>query len=368
MAAHPLDTPSNAGTTQKRADGVWRLTADGSIIAVCDGPATLLVPTESVRVLVVELPIRSAAKRLEALPYAIEDRIADPLDAVHLAMGPGIGGDRYRVGVVRHAVMREWTALADAAGLGHAAMVPDALALPEPPTGEWAIGMDGQRALVRDGEGAAFALPVQALTPAWRAAGAPAVLADGDQLPPELAALAKVLTAAEPSVALASPGLDLRQGAWPRQSVADPHLRRLFWILAIGVGAHVAIAGADTAMTRVIAERRAADTRVLVQQFAPGTPVDGDLADRVTAMLPAPGSGGGNDRFLPKLSRLAAALQPVVPAGSVRSVRLQGDAMILVIDGDAALAGGIERSLRAASVAGTAISDGAGAVTVTSGA
>ncbi|MGC6399416.1 type II secretion system protein GspL [Sphingomonas sp. FW199] len=368
MAADPLTSTPASGPTQKRADGVWRLAADGAIIAVCDGPATLLVPTESVRVLAVELPLKSAAKRLEALPYAVEDRIADPLDAVHLALGPSVGPDLYRVGIVRTAVMADWVARAEAAGLGHAPMVPDALALPEPPDRQWVVGIDGSRALVRDGIGGGFAMPLAALPAAWQAAGRPALLADGDGLLPELAAVATPVQPFDAAASLAVPALDLRQGAWQRQSSGDPLLRRLAWIVGLGIAAHVGIAAADMAMTGVIADRRANDTRALVQQFAPGTPMDGDLADRVTAMLPAAGMGGATDRFLPRLTRVAGVIQPLVPAGTVRSVRFDGDRMILTIDGDAALAGRLQSALAGAGVPGTATGDASGVVTVTAGA
>jgi general secretion pathway protein L len=368
MAADLLTFAPATGPTQKRADGVWRLTADGAIIAVCDGPATLLVPTESVRVLVVELPLKSVAKRLEALPFAVEDRIADPVEAVHLAMGPSLGADRYRVGIVRTGVMTDWAARADAAGLGHAPMVPDALAMPEPPDGHWVVGIDGARALVRDAEGGGFAMPLAALSAAWHAAGKPALLVDGDGLPAELAAAAQPVQPFDAVANLAVPALDLRQGAWQRQSVGDPLLRRLAWILGIGIAAHVGIAAADTAMTGVIAERRADDTRALVQQFAPGTAMDGDLVDRVTAMLPAAGMGGATDRFLPRLSRVAAVIQPIVPAGTVRTMRFEGDRMMILIEGDAALAARIQSALAGAGLPGTAKADAGGVITVTAGA
>jgi general secretion pathway protein L len=119
----------------------------------------MLVPTEQVRLLAVDLPLASRAKRMEALPFAIEDRIADPIESVHLALGMEIAPKRYLVGVVRHDVMESWVARADEAGLGHAAMVPDALALPVPGEGAWAVDLGETRAVVRAGDGTGFACP-----------------------------------------------------------------------------------------------------------------------------------------------------------------------------------------------------------------
>ncbi len=56
--------------------------------------------------------------------------IADPIDAVHLAIGAEIAPKRYLVAVVRHEVMAAWVARAEASGLRNAAMVPDADGVP----------------------------------------------------------------------------------------------------------------------------------------------------------------------------------------------------------------------------------------------
>ena len=79
MGAPDLEAP--------RADGVWTLAGDRLIIVDASGPATILVPTEQVRLLAVDLPLANHAKRLAALPFAIEDKIAEPLENVHIALG-----------------------------------------------------------------------------------------------------------------------------------------------------------------------------------------------------------------------------------------------------------------------------------------
>ena len=111
----PAISPAVPNAVEARAGGVWTLSGERLIIAEPGGPATVLVPSESVLLLAVDLPLASRAKRLAALPFAIEDRIADPLDAVHIALGAEIAPQRYLVAVVRHTLMLRWIELADAA-------------------------------------------------------------------------------------------------------------------------------------------------------------------------------------------------------------------------------------------------------------
>lgn len=308
-----------------RDRGIWAISDTGISIVDPDGPATILVPGESVRLLAVDLPLASRAKRREALPFAIEDRIADSPDRVHLALGVEVAPKCYLVGVVAHDRMEAWIAITEAAGLGHAAMVPDMLALPVPQKEQWAVEVAGARALVRTGDGAGFALPAAMLEGAWRRAGEPAVIGYGTPLPEAMgAARAPGDIARE----LARPALDLRQGIYARRGSRSTSGagRRLGWILGIGLAAHATIAAADTMMLRTIADRREAEVRTLAAQMAPGAALDGDPRDSVPEMLPAP---AGNDRFLPLLDRISTALGPVAPAIAMHSIAYRANAMTL---------------------------------------
>jgi general secretion pathway protein L len=352
-------------TAEPGAGGVWTLSGGRSIIAEPGGPATMLVPSESVLLLAVDLPLASRAKRIAALPFAIEDRIADPLDAVHIALGAELAPQRYLVAVVRHALMRQWVEAADAAGLGHAAIVPDALALPVPEAGEWSAEAADGRVLVRTGDGTGFAVASALAGPAWEAAGQPRIWNVGaapiGELPQE---------PRTPGDALAErlfvPPVDLRQGAYARRAQIGNHwLRRLGWIAAAGIAAHAVIAAADTVMLRVIAERRAEDTRAVVAQAAPGTNVSGDLRASVADLLPPPGPAGS--AFVPLITRTSRALAPLSSEVTARTMRFEGNALTLELDpGDPGLAERVRGALRAGGMPAdvTAAPDGAIRVTV----
>lgn len=334
---------------ETRAGGVWTLSGGRVIIAEPDGPATLLVPSESVLLLAVDLPLGTHTKRLAALPFAIEDRIADPIDAVHIALGSEIALKRYLVAVVRHVRMREWVEAADVAGLTHAAIVPDALALPVPDMG-WSAEAGNGRVLVRNEDGTGFAVPSALAGQAWEAAGRPRIWNVGSVPIGELPQEPRPAGGGGLAERLAKPVVDLRQGSYARRAAGGSSwLKRLGWIAAAGIAAHTVIAGADALMLRVIAERRANDTRAAVAQAAPGVNLSGDLRTSVADMLPPPGAAGS--RFVPLVTRTSNALAPLSSAVTARSMRFEGNALVMEIEpGEPGLAGRVRDAMRAAGV------------------
>lgn len=332
-----------------RTGGVWALSGGRAIIAEPDGPATLLVPSESVLLLGVDLPLGSHAKRLAALPFAIEDRIADPVELVHLALGSEIAPKRYLVAVVRHALMREWVETAAAEGLGHAAMVPDALVLPVPDDGWSAEAVDG-RVLVRGADGTGFAVSSALIGRIWETAGRPHIWNCGAAPVGELPQEPRSAGGGSLAERLAKPAVDLRQGVYARRTASGNNwIKRLGWIAAAGIAAHVVIAGADTLMLRTIAERRADDTRAAVAQAAPGANLGEDLRISVADMLPPPGAAGS--QFVPLVTRTSNALAPLSSAVTARSMRFEGNALVMEIEpGEPGLAGRVRDAMRAAGV------------------
>lgn len=353
-----------SSATESRATGVWTLTGGRTIIAEPEGPATILVPSESVSLLRVALPLASRAKRIEALPFAIEDRIADPIESVHIALGAEIAPQTYLVAVVRHAQMAAWVEAAELGGLGHAAIVPDALALPVPETGEWVAEALDDRVLVRSGDGTGFALPTALVGPAWERAGRPRIWTVGahpiGELPQAPWSGGGGLTDR-----LATPAIDLRQGLYARRAAAGSSWKkRLAWIAAAGIAAHVVIAAADVVMLRVIAERRAEDVRSAVAQAAPGANLSGDLEASVVGMLPVAGPPPG--KFVPAVTAASRALAPLSSVVTARAVRFEGNALILEIEpGQADLPDRVRAAFRAAAVPAQVATGADGAIRVT---
>ncbi|MFD1786592.1 type II secretion system protein GspL [Sphingomonas floccifaciens] len=328
--------------------GVWSLTGEALVASDGDGPATVLVPSEAVRLIAVDLPLPTRAKRVVALPFAVEELIAEPIDSVHLALGVELSPRRYLVGVVRHDRMAEWVARLAVEGLDHAALVPDALALPVPAAGEWAVELGETRALVRAGDGTGFAIPAPLLRTAWEAAGRPRTIAYGTALPADMSDTADALPLDSLARRLLAPPLDLRQGIYAARRTGLPSFwRRIATVAVFGLLAHVVIAAIDTLALRGIADARAAETRALVASRAPGTslPQDG-LAVAVADLLPSPAAGGGANPFLPAATRLSGALAPLGARLSVRSMRMAGGSLIVDLDSsDPAFAGRVRTAL-----------------------
>lgn len=346
------------------ADGVWRLDEGRGIIAESGGPATLLVPGESVLLLAVDLPLPSRAKRIEALPFAIEDRIADPVDAVHIALGQEIAPGRYLVGVVRHDRMQQWVEDAEAAGLAHAAIVPDALALSVPEADAWHVEPRGGRVLVRNGDGTGFAAPRTMIGAIWERAGRPAIRNLGREPLGELPQDYLTDDALAWEQRLRTPALDLRQGVYSRRGGRSNWRKRLAWIVAAGIAAHVVISAADTVMLRVIAERRADDLRATVAQVAPGTSISGDLRAGIADMLPVAGPAGS--AFVPQLTRASRALAPLDGTITTRAMRFEGNALVIDLEpGETGLIERVRGAMRAAGVEGQVAMAPDGAVRVT---
>lgn len=303
--------PGRTANSNLTIRGLWRI-VDDRIIAVdrsYAGPTTVLVPSEDVLTLTVDLPFATRAQRLENLAYALEDAVGEPLASLHFSLGMEVAPRRHIAGVVRHARMQSWIALLTEAGLESALLIPDALTLPVPSPGAWVVKADETRALVRTDNGAGFATPLSMLDAAWNAAGRPRLQTVGAPLPEALA------DGVEESVALLDPAgqstavlapLDLRQGAYAAVRTGTPSpARTLALVAGLGVLAHIAILGVDTVLLHNMAEKKEAEARAVLQAVAPGVAATDDpltVAERI-----AP-SSGGNRPFIQLMARTSGAL------------------------------------------------------------
>lgn len=303
--------------------GVWRLEA-GAVRLVTGAAARpiLLVPAEDILTMAVILPLPSHARRLAALPFAIEERIADRADLVHLALGSQPHDGSYLAAVADRSLMAAWVAAATAAGIADAAIMPDALALPIPETGHWNVRRESNgRILVRTPEGTGFAAMEPLFVPLWTAAGKPQCdeVADSDAPVPIL--------------------IDLRQGAFarPRQGLSATG-RRVAIVAAAGLIAHGAIAAADTVALRSVAAKRGAELTSLLATSAPGRYSGTDPREAVTIaaeLLPVGGSAPPGN-LLPLLTRTSSALAPFGGAVTIRAMSFDEAERSLRLDLDLA--------------------------------
>lgn len=124
-------------------------------------PIVLAVPGENVFLTHASVVARSRQRLLQAVPFALEDRLLDNVSELHFALGEALD-DQVPVAVTRQSDARAWVTPFQSAGLRLDAVVPDVLLLPWEP-GSVTVAQDGDRVLVRTGEHDGFVCDVQNL-------------------------------------------------------------------------------------------------------------------------------------------------------------------------------------------------------------
>jgi len=123
-------------------------------------PIDVLVPASAMTLTSVNLPEKGQRQALKALPFMLEEMLADDVDAMHFTVGPR-NGDALSVVAVAHEQMQTWLNCLTEAGLKVKRIVPDCLALPLQEC-QWAAMRFGNELLLRTGSGTGHSLP-----PSW---------------------------------------------------------------------------------------------------------------------------------------------------------------------------------------------------------
>jgi general secretion pathway protein L len=296
MPARPAETPAHAARPDLRPV----VTGDGGPVDLGLGADVVPLPSELVHILRVPLPLASHRQRQAAVGFAVEELIAEPLEASHVVLGPEVGRGEYLVVVVAHREMAAW---AGRAAPGQR-LVPDVLALPVPGEGCCSVREAGGRVLVRRADGTGYATRAEHLEAFWRADGAPQVVLYGGRLPEPVPVGAPGLMPAAPTLEAAR--LDLLEGAHARAGRGGRRLlTRLLAVLALALVAHGAVLAADVFALRRIAEAREAALRSALSERLPDLPASLPLHEALARAMPAPAARGG---FLPLLARVAEVL------------------------------------------------------------
>lgn len=125
-------------------------------------PVLVLVPGTEVLLTQAQLPAaRSGAKLQQLVPYALEEQLAEDIDALHFAIGRR-SGTRTPVAVVARRRMDEWLALLEASGIEPAALYADSELLPANPSQAVAL-LEEDSVTVRLPSGSVLILPAEAL-------------------------------------------------------------------------------------------------------------------------------------------------------------------------------------------------------------
>ncbi len=126
------------------------------------GALVVLVPTTQVLLTTAKVPARQRQRVLQALPYALEDRLAEDVEDLHFALGECNAQGQQQVAVIAHTYMEQLQERLQTAGVQAQWIIPDVLAVPYPEKG-WGLLYLGNVALLRTGAHSGFALETHTL-------------------------------------------------------------------------------------------------------------------------------------------------------------------------------------------------------------
>lgn len=213
----------------------------------------LLVPGADVLITRVTVPATQRARARVAIPWALEDRLADDVESLHFALGERHDTGEWSVAVVARRTLDAWLERCAKAGIQPLSARPEPLALPVPAPGEWVALEEAGSVVVRTADDGGFACEPGMLGLVAGTRAKPARIrrlgAAVAEWPPELA---DVLGPPEPLDAAldaftGTGGIELLQEAYSRRERTGRQLRR--WRLpAIIGGALLAIVGVHLAL------------------------------------------------------------------------------------------------------------------------
>ena len=98
----------------------------------------ILLDSTDVHIDSVNLPIRNAQKLLRAIPFALEEKIADDIEDLHFIAGKTDSTGRTFVAAIKHDKLKNILQLLESAGISPVALIPDSLCLTAN-SAQWAI-------------------------------------------------------------------------------------------------------------------------------------------------------------------------------------------------------------------------------------
>ncbi len=300
----------------------------------------VLVPAPRVLRTRVEVPLKGASRIAQALPFALEDQLAEDVEDLHFAAGARFPDDQVAVAVVRREWMTLWQSRLAEAGINYQAVYSDSDGVPDIAHTS-TLMIEPQHVLLRDPGGdpvVSEPAALEGLLELWLAQPVPPGI-DGavpprnlqvydatvDGLPNSIwerveERLASLEVRRLPDGALlrlaaamvTGPGVNLLQGDYAQRTSMGSYWPR--WRLAAALVATVGtlvIAAAGVDAWRLKRESAALDAEIQAAAgfTFPGAGSGGNLRALVTARLQGgPGTSGASAEFLGTLQTVAVAV------------------------------------------------------------
>jgi general secretion pathway protein L len=298
-----------------------------------------LAPAPDILRAAVDLPVSSRAKQLQALPFAMEEQLAEEVELLHFAAGRAVADDPLPVAVVRKDRLSQWREELQAADLDPTALYSEADAMDELP-GTGVLFLEQGRAVLRDSNGQAVCADpdsTEAIVQLWLVGAREAatganllVYLAGDceaEMRPRLEALRSELATLEikllengllsrlATIIAARPGINLLQGEFASRSNLGKFWPQWRMAAALLVAVAITMTGVKAAEVWRL-DREAAGLRQAVEKafryvFPDVRNVRADVRAQFESQMRALGEGQSTDSgvFLETLQVVATAVR-----------------------------------------------------------
>lgn len=132
-------------------------------LSVSKGLTIALVPSTQLTIMQVAIPSKRWQQVVQAVPYALEEQLAEEVEKLHFALGKRESHSNFiTVAVIARAVLEAYQQSFKTINLTPSLLIPDVLAVPKPVTG-WGMMPFKNRILVRTGLQTGFAIEIESL-------------------------------------------------------------------------------------------------------------------------------------------------------------------------------------------------------------
>lgn len=339
--------PGGATPTLTAVDQSVQQGSVADALASCGGRRVIvLVPAEQVLLTQVQLAVRQQAKLMQAVPYALEEQLAEDVQHLHFALGARQADGSIPVAVVAREQMTCWLAVFAESGVTPDLFLVDALTLPLHSNGPTLYLDDDGRCLIRSGPAQGIATELDLLPhlserlpggadAAWTVLQTAQAASPPDEF--TVAAREPVSEAHQAFTALSDAGrLNLLQGSYAPRHAGDQWLRAAR--LPAGLAASwvlLATLGLALANVQLGAEKAALDEQAMGHFNAAFPQITRIVDMRVQAQqgLERLRGGGASKGFLHLLGQSTPALD-AVDALQLDGIQYRDDALYLSLSGD----------------------------------
>jgi len=301
----------------------------------------VMLAGEDVLLLSIALPPLPPAQQRAAAAFAVEDRLAQPLEEVRVILGPQYppGSGHWLVAVVAERLLA-----ATAAAHPGRVLLSDVMRLPVPAQG-WMVQGSSGRVLLRLPDGTGMALATPLALDLWRSAGEPAVCGHGPGLPVEFGVTDPLPLPAVSGIP--ADGFDLGGATAQRLAALPAGWKPLAGLLALALAAHLGLTVLDSrSLARLVATREAALATQLTRPPARGEDILTAAARTLAEATPAAATG-----FLDLLAKAYSVLPAAGSGVSLSTLRYRatgGQLTLGLVAGDIATLQDVEAALAAA--------------------